>query len=71
MTTERTDVERARAELAETLDAIEYKLNAPKRAAERVQKMRRENPLVLAGVVAGAVTVVAGAVWAVVAFSRR
>lgn len=37
MTTDRSDVERARAQLAATVDAIEYKLNVPKRTAERIQ----------------------------------
>ena len=31
MTTDRSDVDRARAELAATVDAITYKLNLPKR----------------------------------------
>lgn len=71
MTTDRSDVDRARAELAATMDAIEYKLNVPKRAAERVQRLRAENPVALAGIAAGAVATVAGAVWGVVRLVRR
>jgi hypothetical protein len=71
MTTDRSDVDRARAELAATMDAIEYKLNVPKRTAERVQRLRAENPVALAGIAAGAVAAVAGAVWGVVRLIRR
>jgi hypothetical protein len=71
MTTDRSDVDRARAELAATMDAIEYKLNVPKRTAERVQRLRAENPVALAGIAAGAVAAVAGAVWGVVRLVRR
>lgn len=71
MTTDRTDVERARAELATTLDAIEYKLNLPKRTAERFRVLRDENPLGLVAIAAGVVVVVAGAVWGIVALRRR
>jgi Flp pilus assembly protein TadB len=63
MTTERSDVERARADLAETLEAIEYKLNFPKRTSERVQRLRKENPLALVGIAVGAAAAVAGVVW--------
>jgi len=71
MTTDRSDVDRARAELAATMDAIEYKLNVPKRTAERVQRLRAENPVALAGIAAGAVAAVAGAVLGVVRLIRR
>ncbi|WP_223693330.1 DUF3618 domain-containing protein [Leifsonia poae] len=71
MTTEPTDVERARADLAEALDAIEYKLNVPKRAAERVQNLRRDNPLALVGIAVGAAAAVGGVVWLAIRASRR
>jgi len=71
MTTDRSDVERARADLAETLDAIEYKLNVPKRASERVQRLRAENPLALVGIAAGAVAAIAGVVWLAVRTAKR
>ena len=63
MTSEPTGVERARTELAQALDAIEYKLNVPKRAAERLQDLRKNKPLALVGLVVGAAAVVGGAVW--------
>ncbi|WP_314146857.1 DUF3618 domain-containing protein [uncultured Leifsonia sp.] len=71
MTTDRSDVERARAELAATLDAIEYKLNVPKRTAERIQALRRDNPVALAGIAAGVALAVGGAVWGIVSLIRR
>ncbi|ANF32278.1 hypothetical protein A0130_11880 [Leifsonia xyli] len=71
MTTDRSDVERARAQLAATVDAIEYKLNVPKRTAERIQRLRQENPVALAGIAAGAAVAVAGIVWGVVSLVRR
>jgi hypothetical protein len=71
MTTDRRDVERARAALAATLDAIEYKLNLPKRGAERLRALRDENPLGLAAIAAGVAVAVAGAAWGIVALRRR
>lgn len=71
MTTERSDVDRARAELAATLDAIEYKLNAPKRATERVKVLATENPLAFTGVVVGAAAAVGGIIWGIVRLTRR
>ncbi|MGH1549963.1 DUF3618 domain-containing protein [Leifsonia poae] len=71
MTTDRSDVERARAQLAATVDAIEYKLNVPKRTAERIQRLRAENPVALVGIAVGAAVAVAGIVWGVVSLVRR
>lgn len=71
MTTDRSDVDRARAQLAATVDAIEYKLNVPKRTAERVDRLRKENPAALAGIAVAAAVAVAGVVWGVVALVRR
>ncbi|WP_025156186.1 DUF3618 domain-containing protein [Leifsonia aquatica] len=71
MTTDRSDVDRARAELAATLDAIEYKLNAPKRATERVKTFASASPLAFAGVVAGVAAAVGGIVWGIVRLTRR
>lgn len=52
---------RTRAELAATLDAVEEKVNVPKRldkaaarAKERLSTMRQENPVALAAIAAGA-----------------
>ena len=71
MTTDRSDVDRARAELAATVDAIQYKLNVPQRVSDRVQRLRKENPAALAGILVGAAVTVAGAVWGIVRLVRR
>jgi hypothetical protein len=71
MTTDRSDVDRARAELAAAVEAIEYKLNVPKRATERVRRLREDNPLALGAIAAAAAAVVAGAVWLAVHLARR
>ncbi|MEN0086339.1 MAG: DUF3618 domain-containing protein [Leifsonia sp.] len=71
MTTDRSDVDRARAELAATIDAIEYKLNVPKRTAERIQRLRKENPAALVGLSVGVAVAVGGIVWGVVRLVRR
>jgi len=54
-----------RAKLASNLDALEDKVNVPKqldkatrRLRRKVQTMRQDNPLALAGIVAGAVVAV-------------
>ena len=69
--TEHSDVDRLRAELAETIDAIEYKLNVPKRASESIERLRKENPIALAGIAVGAAVTVAGIVWGIVRLIRR
>ena len=71
MTTDRTDVDRARADLAATLDAIEYKLNVPKRTAERIRRLRDENPIGLAALAATTAAVIGGIVWLIVRLVRR
>ena len=71
MTTDRSDVNRARAELAATVDAIGYKLNVPQRTRERFDRLRKENPVALAGIAAGAAVAGAGAVWGIVRLIRR
>ena len=71
MTTERSDVVRARAELATTIDAIEYKLDVPKRVSERVRRLRAENPVALFGIVAGVAAAIGGMVWFIVRTARR
>ncbi|MBF4461426.1 MULTISPECIES: DUF3618 domain-containing protein [unclassified Rathayibacter] len=69
----KADIERARSELAATLDAIEYKVNVPRklRAAQRtlehkLQVVRRENPSALVAGAAGAAAAVGLVVWGVV-----
>ena len=66
----RDEATRARVELAQTLDAIEYKLNVPRqmRVRSRLLKVRlrelgEKNPLALAGIVLGAASAAVGAVW--------
>jgi len=71
MTTDRSDVDRARAELAATVDAIGYKLNVPQRTREWFDRLRTENPVALAGFAAGAAVAAAGAVWGIVRLIRR
>jgi Protein of unknown function (DUF3618) len=74
MTTEPTehgDVDRLRAELAETIDAIEYKLNVPKRMVERVQRLRQDNPLALVGIAVGVAAAIGGVVWMAVRASKK
>ncbi|MCY7288193.1 MAG: DUF3618 domain-containing protein [Cryobacterium sp.] len=75
----RAEATRARLELAETLDAIEYKLNLPRRLRVRsrlvpmaLRELGEKNPLALAGIVLGAASAVVGAVWlGVKAVQRR
>ncbi|MEY9852643.1 DUF3618 domain-containing protein [Leifsonia sp. NPDC056665] len=71
MTTDRSGVEKARADLAATIDAIQYKVNVPARASERFRRLRDDNPLALVGLAVGVAVVVGGAVWGIVAASRR
>ncbi|HEY8282510.1 MAG TPA: DUF3618 domain-containing protein [Leifsonia sp.] len=71
MTTDRSDVERIRADLAATVDAIQYKLDLPKRVSARLRRLRAENPVALGGMVAGAVAAIGGAIWFLVRAARR
>jgi hypothetical protein len=66
----RAEAARARAELAGTLDAIEYKLNVPKqikintrRFTLGLHRLGDENPTALAGIALGAAAVVGTTVW--------
>ena len=60
----RLEAAQARRELERTLDALEDKLNVPKRVGEAY----RRNPLLVIGVGVGIVAAAAGlVVWAVVA----
>ncbi|GAB3794672.1 hypothetical protein GCM10028798_01830 [Humibacter antri] len=60
------DVAAARAELAATLDALQDKLNVPR----RIRTAAEENPLGLAAVAAGVVAAIAGTVWLAVRMLR-
>ena len=66
----RAEAARARGELAQTLDAIEYKFNVPRqfrvrsRALHaRLHDLGEDNPLALAGIVLAAASAAFGAVW--------
>ncbi|NQX11630.1 DUF3618 domain-containing protein [Microbacteriaceae bacterium VKM Ac-2855] len=68
----KSDIERARNELAATLDAIEYKLNVPKQlrfASRRVQRkievVRGEHPEALIAGLVGIASAVGLAAWGV------
>lgn len=59
------DIEKTRAELRATLDAIEFKLNLPKqarhavhRAKSRVKRFANGNPVGFGAIVAGAAAVI-------------
>jgi hypothetical protein len=72
MTTEPSiDVRSARAELVSTINAIEYKLNVPKRANRAARVFRQEHPLVFAAAGVAAVAAVGAAVWFGVSAIRR
>jgi hypothetical protein len=66
----REEADRARAALAGTLDAIEYKLNVPKqvkintrRVTLGLHKLGDENPAALAGIALAAASAVGTCVW--------
>ena len=66
----RAEAEHARVVLADTLDAIEYKLNVPKqvkingrRFTVGLHRLGEENPSALAGIALGAAAVVGTCVW--------
>lgn len=61
------DISRARADLASTLNAIEEKLNVPKRTKRAVQ----ENPLLVAAVGVGVAVAIGAVVWFSVAAVRK
>ena len=74
----RADIQRARDELAQTLDALEYKLDVPARGRELLDSTTRtlarkwdDNPLLVGGIVAGAIVAIAGAITGIVALGRR
>ena len=74
----RAEAARARAELAGTLDAIEYKLNVPKQAklaaadiSNKIRVLRDENPVALAAGVGGLAVAVGGAVFLAVRLLAR
>lgn len=74
----RSDIEETRKRLSETLDAIEDRLDVPKRLRElladtrdRVDALRQERPEVVYGVLAGAATLIAAVTALIVRGARR
>ncbi|MET0975727.1 MAG: hypothetical protein ABWX82_08655 [Leifsonia sp.] len=70
--------EQARAELVSTLNAIEDKLNVPRKIkrttdhwGHRLRVLRAENPAALAGIAVGVAVVLGGAVWGIVKVVSR
>jgi hypothetical protein len=66
----RAEARHARAELASTLDAIEYKFNVPKQLRIRrrrvtlaLRQLGEDSPAALVGIAAGAATIVGVVVW--------
>ena len=66
----RAEARYARAELASTLDAIEYKFNVPKqlrinrrRLTHALRQLGEDSPSALVGIALGAATVVGVIVW--------
>ena len=62
---------RARAELAAALDAIEERLNVPRRVKRRVRELRATQPAVFVGAAASAAALAGGAVWLIIRGVRR
>ncbi|MDJ1370714.1 DUF3618 domain-containing protein [Gulosibacter molinativorax] len=74
----RRDIEHTRRELAETLDALEYKLDVPARFGEwlderktQLRKATDESPATVIGVAASAVVLIGGIIAGVVGLARR
>ncbi|KAB1650429.1 DUF3618 domain-containing protein [Pseudoclavibacter endophyticus] len=72
------DIERVRDELAQTLDALEYKLDLRARGQEYLEATKRrlakqwdDNPLLVGGIAAGGVLALAGALVGGVVLARR
>jgi predicted nuclease with TOPRIM domain len=74
----RSDIEATRQKLAETLDAIEDRLDVPKRlrsalqeALDRLDALRQERPEVVYGALAGITGVLAGVTALIIRTARR
>ena len=74
----RSDIEATRQRLAETLDAIEDRLDVPKRlraalqdALDRLDVLRQERPEVVYGVLAGIAGLIAGVTALIIRAARR
>jgi BMFP domain-containing protein YqiC len=74
----RSDIEATRQRLAETLDAIEDRLDVPKRvraavqeAIDRLDAVRQERPEIVYAVLAGAAGVLAGVTALIIRAARK
>jgi uncharacterized protein (UPF0147 family) len=74
----RSDIEATRQRLAETLDAIEDRLDVPKRvraavqeAIDRLDAIRQERPEIVYAALAGAAGLVAGVTALIIRAARR
>ena len=74
----RSDIEATRQRLAETLDAIEDRLDVPKRvraavqeAIDRLDAVRQERPEIVYAVLAGAAGLLAGVTALIIRAARR
>lgn len=74
----RQSISSTRRELAETLDALEYKFDVPARFGEwaddrkvQAKRMWNDNPPLVVGVVAAAVTVIGGIIVGAFSLPRR
>jgi BMFP domain-containing protein YqiC len=74
----RSDIEATRQKLAETLDAIEDRLDVPKRvraalqdALERLDALRQERPEIVYGALAGVTGLLAGVTALMIRVARR
>lgn len=74
----RSDIEATRQKLSETLDAIEDRLDVPKRvkaaledARDRLDALRQERPEVVYGVLAGVAGLIAGVTTLIVRSARK
>ena len=74
----RSDIEATRQRLAETLDAIEDRLDVPKRvraavqdAIDRLDAIRQERPEIVYAALAGAAGVLAGVTALIIRAARR
>lgn len=72
------EVQRARTDLADTLNAIEDKLNVPRKVqrvtdrwGRQVRRMKDDNPLALVGIAVGAAVVIGGVAWGIVTVITR
>ncbi|HEY5223078.1 MAG TPA: DUF3618 domain-containing protein [Microbacteriaceae bacterium] len=72
MTADRvTEVAKARAELVETLNAIEDKVNIPRRAKRAIRVLREDYPLASVALTVVAIAAVGAAGWIVVSRLRH